>query len=104
MQFCAPKSACLGFVATILICAMPIISRAQVIAASGFNDASGLNSDAIPNSPFTIGQTVDGRGAGEPGWSTLWTVQQGGAVGGGEHALVLSAAAHEGDGGLQLEP
>ena len=64
MQFRAPNSACLGFVTTIVICSIPTISRAQVIAASGFNHASGINSDATPNSPYTIGQTVDGRGAG----------------------------------------
>jgi hypothetical protein len=79
-------------------------SGAAIIASSGFNDAAGLNSNSTPNSPFTIGQTVDGRGAGEPGWADNWLVQQGGALGGGEHALILGAAALEGDGGLQLEP
>src|SRR6185369_5857921 len=44
-------------------------ARAALIEAqSGFNDATGINSDAAQNSPFTLGQTVNGRGAGEPGW------------------------------------
>lgn len=80
------------------------LSQAQIIASSGFNDQSGLNSNPTPNSPFTIGQTVDNRGSGEPGWAGNWAVSQGGASGGGEHARILSEAAREGDGGLLLEP
>jgi hypothetical protein len=80
------------------------LSYAEVIASSGFNDQSGLNSNPTPGSPFTVGQTVDNRGVGEPGWSTNWAVSQGGASGGGEHARILSEAAREGDGGLLLEP
>ena len=87
----------------VLWTAIPI-AQAQVIASSGFNDQSGLNSNPTPGSPFTIGQTVDNRGSGEPGWDGNWAVSQGGAFGGGEHARILAEAAREGDGGLLLEP
>ncbi len=57
-------------------------AEAQIIASSGFNDASGINGNGTPNSPYTIGQTAGGRGAGEPGWAGTWFMQDGGAEGG----------------------
>jgi hypothetical protein len=77
---------------------------ASIIASAGFNDASGMNSDATPNSPYTLGQTVAGRGLGEPGWAGGWVVQNGGAQGGDPYAIVQNSAAIEGDGGLALIP
>jgi hypothetical protein len=77
---------------------------AQVFASSGFNDGTGLNADATPGSPYTLGQTVAGRGAGEPGWGGTWFVQNGGAQGGDPNAIVRAAAAREGDGGMELTP
>lgn len=75
-----------------------------VIASSGFNDQSGMNSNPTPNSPYQLGQTVHDFGAGEPGWTSLWNVTRGGGMGGHELATVQGAAAREGDGGLSLEP
>ena len=77
---------------------------AQIFASSGFNDNAGLNSNATPNSPYTIGATVADRGIGEPGWAGGWFVQDGGAVGGDPYAIVRTVAAREGDGGLSLVP
>jgi len=76
----------------------------QIIAQSGFNDNSGINSNPAPNTPFTIGQTIHNRGEGETGWTTLWAVSAGGGTGGEDHALALAVAAREGDGGLQIDP
>jgi hypothetical protein len=76
----------------------------SVIASSGFNDQSGLNSNPTPNSPFTLGQTVHDRGAGESGWAGPWQVQEGGGHGGEHLVKVESFAAREGDGGLSMTP
>jgi hypothetical protein len=87
----------------VVACAVAVVpsrSSAQpVFAQSGFNDQAGINSDPAPNSPFTIGQTAGGRGAGEPGWAEPWL---GGGTAGDLGAIVRSASAYEGDGGLEL--
>lgn len=43
-------------------------SAAHTVAETGFNDASGINSNPLQNSPYTLNSTVAGQGAGEPGW------------------------------------
>jgi hypothetical protein len=81
------------------------VSRAvaqQIFAQTGFNDQSGINADPAPGSPYTIGQTVSGRGTGEPGWGEPWRALNGGAEGGEPDAIARSTAAFEGDGGLAL--
>src|SRR6185503_14301122 len=87
-----------------LICPFGHQAYATVIASSGFNDQTGLNSTPTPNSPYTIGQTVDGRGEGESGWAGNWITQLNGGLGGDANALITSDAAKEGDGGLSLIP
>jgi hypothetical protein len=78
-------------------------AQAAVIAASGFNDALGVNSNTSPNSPFTLGATVKGAGVGEPGWGTNnWVVSLDGGAGGDSNALADSAVVHEGDGALHI--
>jgi hypothetical protein len=69
-------------------------AHAQFFAQAGFNDASGLQSDVTPNSPYTIGGPVAGAGIGEPGWAGPW-------VGSG---TVQSATTLEGDGAVQITP
>jgi hypothetical protein len=86
----------------VLWCA-PDARAALVAAQSGFNDATGISSDATPDSPFTLGQTVAGRGVGEPGWAGPWGISRGGGAGGAEAGTAQSFAAYEGDGGLFLE-
>jgi hypothetical protein len=78
------------------------LCRGQVIAQTGFNDQTGINSNPTPNSPYTIGQTAGGRGAGEPGWADQWLMLNGGGLGGDADAIVRSTSAFEGDGGLAL--
>jgi hypothetical protein len=69
-----------------------------VLATSGFNDQSGINGNATPDSPFQIGVTVDGQGVGEPGWDGPWR-----RLGGFEdRAPVSSEFVHEGDASTKL--
>jgi hypothetical protein len=77
---------------------------AEIYAQTGFNDQAGINSDPAAGSPYTIGQTVDGRGSGEAGWGGNWVTLNGGGLGGGEAAIVKTAAAFEGDAGLAVVP
>src|SRR5690349_2811717 len=44
-----------------------------IYAQTGFNDQSGINSNATVGSPYTLNQTINGRGNGEPGWTGPWT-------------------------------
>jgi hypothetical protein len=71
-----------------------VLSGAPIIQ-TGFNDASGINSNPTPNSPYTLGGPLAGNGAGEPGWAGTWQ--------GGAHA-VQSSVVLEGDGAAQLNP
>jgi hypothetical protein len=83
----------------------PPEARAQsIIASSGFNDQAGLHSNNISNSPFQLGETVNGFGAGEPGWAGPWAVSAGGAQGGFHLGKAERFAAKEGDGGLSIVP
>jgi hypothetical protein len=44
----------------------------DLIASSGFNDAKGMNSNPLPNSPFALGVKNCPCGVGEPGWAGPW--------------------------------
>lgn len=62
---------------------------------AGFNDASGINSNPTPNSPYNVNNgAVVGQGAGEPGWLSLWQ--------GSPEATVVPTNQAEGDGALFL--
>jgi hypothetical protein len=64
------------------------------IAASGFNDASGLNADSDPDSPYPLGRSGTRGGLGERGWKGPWP--------GEEKATFVSDVVAEGDGALKL--
>jgi hypothetical protein len=89
-------------VAPVLASIAAPLCRGQVIAQTGFNDQTGINSNPTPNSPYTIGQTAGGRGVGEAGWGDTWTILTGGAFGGDPDAIVRATSAFEGDGGLSM--
>jgi hypothetical protein len=80
---------------------LPTDPRAKMIYQTGFNDASGIGVDATAGSPYTLGQTVFGRGASEawndraPG-DTIWGRTTTTA------SVVQSAVKFEGDGALAL--
>lgn len=78
--------------ATIALLALVSLSapvQSQVIA--GFNDATGVNSNATPNSPYNVNNaSLNGQGVGEPGWAGPWSI--GGAP------LVVNSGMYEGDG------
>jgi hypothetical protein len=76
----------------------------EIYAQTGFNDQAGINSDPTAGSPYTIGQTVEGRGSGEAGWGSNWVTLNGGGLGGGEAAIIKTVAAFEGDAGLAVVP
>lgn len=74
------------------------------IAQTGFNDATGINSNATPNSPYQFSpldfgaSSVHGHGIGEPGWGVntpYWIV--GGTV---STATAQSDVTYEGDGAM----
>lgn len=44
-----------------------------LIAAAGFNDAQGLLSNPIPDSPYPLNTSGKIGGLGEPGWAGPWT-------------------------------
>ncbi len=63
---------------------------------SGFNDASGINSDGTTNSPFNTGNvSLHGQGGAEAGWAGPWRMSTGSAV-------VNSATTFEGDGAAKF--
>ena len=71
-----------------------VLSHINFLATSGFNDASGMNSNGVANQPFNTGNvSVNGQGNGEPGWVAPWFISTGSAV-------VTSSASYEGDGSL----
>jgi hypothetical protein len=76
----------------------PCQASSTVLATSGFNDQSGINSNATPNSPFQIGLTVNGQGAGESGWDTPW-LRLGGFD---DRAPVSTEFVREGDAATKL--
>ena len=73
------------------------LSEAALIVSAGFNDASGINSDADPNSPYELNALAAGQGGSEPGWAGPW-------LGGGGTAIVQDAITFEGDGALRVFP
>lgn len=76
------------------------LANATVITQAGFNDATGINSNPAPNSPYTLGGSVLGAGIGEPGWAGPWFALPG--LGGS--ATVQTTTVFEGDGALQITP
>ena len=74
-------------------------AAAGVVAATGFNDASGIHSDAAANSPYALNSTISGQGAGEVGWLGTWAVLSGPIA----NATVQDEITKEGDGALYLQ-
>jgi DNA-binding beta-propeller fold protein YncE len=68
--------------------------RPGVIAEAGFNDATGLNSDATPNSPYPLGKSNVRGGFGERGWQGTWTA--------GDKIAYVKDVVAEGDGAVRL--
>lgn len=73
-------------------------ARGNLLATSGFNDASGINSNPTANSPFEIGVTVHGQGVGEAGWDLPWE-RHGGFS---DRAPVSTEFVYEGDAAVKL--
>ncbi len=46
-----------------------------VIAETGFNDASGINSDGVPDSPYQLNTSLPGQPVTELGWAGPWFQQ-----------------------------
>jgi hypothetical protein len=67
----------------------------DLIASSGFNDASGMNSNPVPGSPFPLDAPNREGGAGEPGWKGPWSAHP--------RAVFQSKVVFEGDGALYLQ-
>jgi hypothetical protein len=67
----------------------------DLIASSGFNDARGMNRDAIPDSPFPLDASNKQGGTGEPGWDGLWAAHP--------SATFQRKVVFEGDGALYLK-
>ncbi|MFO0898484.1 MAG: Ig-like domain-containing protein [Pirellulales bacterium] len=71
------------------------LGTGTMLAETGFNDATGINATAAPNSPYSLGAPAPGQGSGEPGWLEPWQNTSNGAV-------ISSDAPLEGDGSLEL--
>lgn len=71
------------------------LGTGPTLAETGFNDATGINASAAPNSPYALGAPAPGQGTGEPGWLEPWQNTANGAV-------ISSVAPLEGDGSLEL--
>jgi hypothetical protein len=69
--------------------------ESDLIASSGFNDATGMNSNPLPGSPFPLDTPNREGGAGEPGWAGPWLAHP--------DAVFQSKVAFEGDGALYLK-
>jgi hypothetical protein len=63
-------------------------------AASGFNDAKGINSNVTPDSPFPLNKINVAGGKGEPGWADYWPANG--------NARFQKEVVFEGDGALHL--
>lgn len=72
-----------------------IFTRIDYLATSGFNDATGLNSDGLTNNqPFKTGNVAgNAQGTGEPGWAGPWFMSVGSAV-------ITNTVSYEGDGAI----
>src|SRR5262245_9308411 len=68
------------------------------LAQSGFNDASGIHSDPVPNSPYQLGASIHGLGGPEPGWTSGWVVSDGGCGCGFHLGEAVGVPVYEGDG------
>lgn len=72
-----------------------------VIAETGFNDATGINSDGVANSPYELDSPLVGQPAtGEVGWAGGWI--QGDAT--TSAPVVQSTVTFEGDGAARFRP
>src|SRR5262245_43236132 len=69
-----------------------------ILAESGFNDAEGIHADPIPNSPYQFGETIQGRGLTETGWTRSWVVSAGGCACGEHRGRAETFPVFEGDG------
>lgn len=67
-----------------------------LVAQTGFNNASGINSGLVPPAPYSTGG-VNGQGSGEPNWSIPWNDSTG-------RSVVQSAVVFEGDQALRISP
>jgi hypothetical protein len=68
---------------------------ADLIAAAGFNDAEGLLSDPVPDSPYPLDTNNRVGGIGEPGWAGPWAPVH-------PAATFQKKVVFEGDGALYL--
>lgn len=85
------------FVTTIVCALVASPAHAQIVASTGFNNLSGINSTTTANSPYNVKNvSVVGQGAGEPGWNSTWQ-------GGGNLENVVNNNTFEGDGALFLQ-
>jgi len=71
------------------------LGTGTMLAETGFNDASGINGNAAPNSPYALGSPAPGQGTGEPGWLEPWQNTN-------NNAVIGNTAPLEGDGTLDV--
>ena len=83
--------------ATFVVFSTADAAHAAQVASAGFNDASGIHSDGVADSPYELGAIIGGQGAGEPGWNGPWG-------GGGNIVVVQDSVIFEGDGAAELLP
>ncbi|MDZ4781998.1 MAG: Ig-like domain-containing protein [Planctomycetia bacterium] len=67
------------------------------VAATGFNDATGLGADGTANSPYRLNALIGGQGATEHGWREAWNNTP-------ANSNVVTNVVYEGDGALHIVP
>jgi eukaryotic-like serine/threonine-protein kinase len=68
----------------------------NAIASAGFNDARGLNSNRVPDSPYPLDSDGKQGGIGEPGWAGPWTALS------SSRFSFQKKVVYEGDGALYM--
>jgi hypothetical protein len=76
------------------------VANAVIIAETGFNDASGINSDGTANTPYTLGAQLHGNGAVETGWAGAWNQT---TTVSATRGSVNTTTVFEGDGAARFE-
>ena len=92
------RSSIIGVILVATMILTETTTEGSIIAATGFNDRRGINSERRANSPYRLNATADGQGAGETGWSGTWTVVSGPVT----RSNVQRGVTQEGDGALHI--
>ncbi|MBS0263700.1 MAG: hypothetical protein JSS02_17285 [Planctomycetes bacterium] len=90
------QAATLWFPVSLTLISNSSLHAGVLVAQTGFNDQSGINSNPTVGSPYSLGN-VTGQGGVEPGWLAPW-----GALSDSDTSLVQNSVIREGDQALKI--